>query len=145
MYIHWQWSTLMSVWVYNTPFVFKLPWLLVKVHSKTNQEAAPPWRWVCVCLVCACLHVCLPRVVSVCWWERPIQSTILQTRRFTQGGLLQAKALHNVGRRVTSEALTMNNPPSWVYVLLWGGRRRDQTDLRGKFTDFGGNLLQNIM
>lgn len=45
----------------------------------------------------------------------------------------------------------MNNPPSWVYVLPRGGRRRDQTDLWWSleiffFFFFGsGNLLQNIV
>jgi len=77
-----------------------------------------------------------PCVVYVCWWERPIQSTILQTQCFTQGGLL-APALHNTGRHVTSKPLTMNNTPFLTSCLAL--RRKQERPNRpvGRFTDLG--------
>lgn len=56
----------------------------------------------------ACMSPC---VVYVCWWERPFQSTILQTQCFTQGGL--ARLRHYITRAIVSRP----NLSQWTIPL----------------------------
>lgn len=61
------------------------------INKRINKGAS-----FCVRL-CVCMSPC---IVSVCWWEKPIRSAILQTHCFTQGGLFKLR--HYITRGVMS-------------------------------------------
>lgn len=54
------------------------------------------------------------------------------------------KRRHYITRGVTSQPLTMNNPPSWVYVVRCRGSRRDQPDPRGRLQILGGIYYKTL-
>lgn len=104
---------------------------LLKFTAKQIKGQLPR---VCVC---ACLHVSRP-AWSVCVDGRSLSKVLSFKPSASLRGGLQAQALHNVGRRVTSP--TSHNEQSPFLSLCFAPRRKQERPNRpvGKFTDFFG-------